>query len=149
MILRPPRATRTDTLFPYTTLFRSPRAARPAQTIQGDKGKRPVNLPNLLTLLRIAAVPVLCVAFWLPQQAAALATFSIFALASITDWLDGYLARRLNQSSEFGRCLDPIADKVLVAAALILLRSEEHTSELQSLMRISYAVFCLKKKKQT
>src|SRR3546814_699919 len=100
-----------------------PRAARPAQTIQGDKGKRPVNLPNLLTLLRIAAVPVLCVAFWLPQQAAALATFSIFALASITDWLDGYLARRLNQSSEFGRCLDPIADKVLVAAALILLAS--------------------------
>lgn len=82
-----------------------------------------MNLPNLLTLLRIAAVPVLCLAFWLPQPLAAQVSFVIFALAGITDWLDGYLARRLNQASDFGRCLDPIADKILVAAALVLLAS--------------------------
>src|SRR3546814_17701387 len=76
-----------------------PRAARPAQTIQGDKGKRPVHLPNLLTLLRIAAVTILCVAFWLPQKAAAMGTFTILARASITAWVEGYPARQLNKTS--------------------------------------------------
>ncbi len=81
-----------------------------------------INLPNLLTLARIAAVPVfVAVAFLVPGDAGRLLLLAIFVLASVTDWLDGYLARALNQQSAFGTMLDPIADKLLVAAALLLL----------------------------
>ena len=77
--------------------------------------------PNLLTLGRIVAVPVLVALFYLPGSASAYATFIVFVAASVTDFFDGYLARRLNQFSTLGRILDPIADKLLVAAALVML----------------------------
>lgn len=77
--------------------------------------------PNALTLARIAAVPALVGVFYLDQPVAGLASFAVFVAASLTDFLDGYLARRLDQPSELGRVLDPIADKLLVAAALVML----------------------------
>lgn len=85
-----------------------------------------INIPNLLTWLRILLIPVFVTAFYLsdatlsPHLKNMIAT-GVFILASLTDWLDGYLARRLNQSSAFGAFLDPVADKLMVAAALILL----------------------------
>lgn len=78
-------------------------------------------LPNLLTLLRIVLIPVLVVVFYLPFKFAYALAASIFALASFTDWLDGYLARRLQMMSPFGAFLDPVADKLLVSTSLLLL----------------------------
>jgi len=80
-----------------------------------------LNLPNILTLARIALVPIFVVVFYLPFSWSHGATAVLFALAAITDWLDGYLARRLAQMSAFGAFLDPVADKLMVAIALILL----------------------------
>jgi CDP-diacylglycerol--glycerol-3-phosphate 3-phosphatidyltransferase/cardiolipin synthase len=84
------------------------------------------NLPNLLTWLRILAIPLLIGVFYLPESWLAphernLISSILFAAAALTDWLDGYLARRLNQTSAFGAFLDPVADKLMVAAALIVL----------------------------
>lgn len=89
------------------------------------------NVPNTLTLLRIALIPVFVGIFYLPKWAfdsmgfpshwANTMAASIFAIAAFTDWLDGYWARRFNQSSNFGAFLDPVADKLMVAAALIVL----------------------------
>jgi CDP-diacylglycerol--glycerol-3-phosphate 3-phosphatidyltransferase/cardiolipin synthase len=86
----------------------------------------PFNLPNLLTWLRILMIPVFLVVFyfpdtWLTGPQKNLTATALFGLASLTDWLDGYLARTLNQTSAFGAFLDPVADKLMVAAALILL----------------------------
>lgn len=78
------------------------------------------NLPNILSLLRIALIPVLIVVFLLPNEDAPVLATIIFAIASITDWLDGYLARRWQQTSAFGAFLDPVADKLIVAVALVL-----------------------------
>ncbi len=80
-----------------------------------------LTLPNLLTFARIAAVPALIGFFYLDQPLAAFVCFGIFVAASVTDFFDGYIARRRDQLSELGRVLDPIADKLLVAAALIML----------------------------
>ena len=86
----------------------------------------PLNLPNLLTWLRILMIPAVIGIFYMPEhwmsapEKNLLATV-LFVLAAITDWLDGYLARKLNQTSAFGAFLDPVADKLMVAAALILL----------------------------
>lgn len=77
--------------------------------------------PNLLTLFRIALIPVLVVVFFLPFHWSPPVSAAIFALAATTDWFDGYLARRLKQSSPFGAFLDPVADKLMVAVALVLL----------------------------
>ena len=79
--------------------------------------------PNLLTLLRIALIPVFMLVFLLPYAWAPPVSCAIFALAGITDWLDGYLARRFNETSAFGRFLDPVADKLMVTTALVLLLS--------------------------
>jgi CDP-diacylglycerol--glycerol-3-phosphate 3-phosphatidyltransferase len=79
------------------------------------------NIPNALTGLRIVLIPVLVLLFYLPQQWSWLASAAVFTLAAVTDWLDGYLARRLNQSTPFGAFLDPVADKLMVAVALVLL----------------------------
>jgi CDP-diacylglycerol--glycerol-3-phosphate 3-phosphatidyltransferase len=80
-----------------------------------------LTFPMLLTLLRIALIPVLVVFFYLPDSWAGLATASVFILAAITDWLDGYLARRMGLMSKLGAFLDPVADKLMVATALVLL----------------------------
>ena len=86
----------------------------------------PFNLPNLLTWLRIVLIPVFVAVYYLPDTwlmpvAKNWTAMSIFAVAAITDWLDGWLARKLNQTSAFGAFLDPVADKLMVAAALIIL----------------------------
>jgi cardiolipin synthase len=86
----------------------------------------PLNVPNLLTWLRILMIPVVIGVFyapdvWLSSWHRNLIATAVFAAAAITDWLDGYLARRLNQMSAFGAFLDPVADKLMIAAALIVL----------------------------
>jgi len=85
-------------------------------------------LPNLLTVARIVAVPVLIAVFYLPAPAANWAALGVFVVASLTDWLDGWLARRWKQQSDFGKILDPIADKLLVAAALFMLAAFDRLS---------------------
>ncbi len=80
-----------------------------------------MNIPNSLTLLRILLIPVFVLVFYLPFGWANEAATAIFALAAVTDWLDGYLARQLQQTSAFGAFLDPVADKLMVAVALVLL----------------------------
>lgn len=87
------------------------------------------NIPNILTLLRIACIPVLVLVAYSGYEWRYMACAVIFSVASITDWFDGYLARKWNQTSAFGRFLDPVADKLMVAAALIVL-VEWHASGL-------------------
>jgi CDP-diacylglycerol--glycerol-3-phosphate 3-phosphatidyltransferase/cardiolipin synthase len=84
-------------------------------------------IPNILTLLRIVLIPVLVVVFYMPGPWSYQISAAIFGLASLTDLLDGYLARRLNQSSAFGAFLDPVADKLMVAVALVLLVQDNPT----------------------
>ncbi|RFA28967.1 CDP-diacylglycerol--glycerol-3-phosphate 3-phosphatidyltransferase [Alkalilimnicola ehrlichii] len=80
-----------------------------------------LNTPNILTLLRIVMIPVLGLVFLLPAPWMNVFAVVIFALAAVTDWLDGYLARKLGQTSAFGAFLDPVADKLIVAVALVAL----------------------------
>jgi CDP-diacylglycerol--glycerol-3-phosphate 3-phosphatidyltransferase/cardiolipin synthase len=79
------------------------------------------NIPNALTLLRIALIPVFVVIFYLPVPWARPVCALVFTLAALTDWLDGWLARRWGQTSPLGAFLDPVADKLMVAVALVLL----------------------------
>ena len=81
-------------------------------------------LPNALTILRILLVPVFVVAFVISGDVARLVAFAVFVIAGVSDWLDGFAARKLKAGSDFGRMLDPIADKVLVAVALMMLVAE-------------------------
>jgi phosphatidylglycerophosphate synthase len=83
------------------------------------------NLPNTLTWLRIFAIPLVVVLFYLPYQWADPAAGLLFAVAGITDSLDGYFARKMGQTSRLGAFLDPVADKLIVAVALVLLVSKE------------------------
>jgi len=104
------------------------------------------NVPTMLTWLRILLIPVFVGVFYLPidpQKLGAIPAHwvnitatSIFAIAAITDWLDGYLARRLNQTSAFGAFLDPVADKLMVAAALIVLVEFERVGAMIALIII-------------
>ena len=103
-------------------------------------------IPNILTVLRIALIPVFVGIFYLPHNLYALgihpthtlnvAAASVFALASLTDWLDGYWARKFNQTSSFGAFLDPVADKLMVAAALIVLVEFDRVGAIVSLIII-------------
>ncbi|OJY88732.1 MAG: CDP-diacylglycerol--glycerol-3-phosphate 3-phosphatidyltransferase [Lysobacterales bacterium 63-13] len=101
-----------------------------------------LTLPTLLTLFRIVLLPVIVVVFYLPEYFPAtrswsnLAAAGIFILAGITDWLDGWIARRYNLSSAFGAFLDPVADKLMVAVALFLIVQQNPTA----LMAVSSAV---------
>lgn len=88
------------------------------------------NIPNILTLLRIVLIPVFVLLFYLPFGWARTVCALVFALAAVTDWLDGYLARRWSQTSPFGAFLDPVADKLMVAVALLLLVQSEPTPAL-------------------
>src|SRR6201986_899316 len=106
-------------------------------------------LPNALTIMRIVLVPVFAVAFVMPGDISRLVAFLVFVIAGVSDWLDGFAARKLNAGSEFGRMLDPIADKVLVAVALMMLVAEGDirqfnlTTGLHSLLRLVPALIIL------
>jgi CDP-diacylglycerol--glycerol-3-phosphate 3-phosphatidyltransferase len=86
-----------------------------------DRPRARFNLPNALTWIRIVAIPLVVIVFYLPVSWARPAAGLLFAFAGITDYLDGYLARRLGQTSSFGAFLDPVADKLMVSTALVLL----------------------------
>ncbi|QPK63821.1 CDP-diacylglycerol--glycerol-3-phosphate 3-phosphatidyltransferase [Methylomonas sp. LL1] len=83
------------------------------------------NLPTNLTLLRIALIPLLAIVFYLPWEYSRIASTAIFMFAGLTDWLDGYLARKLNLETAFGAFLDPVADKLMVAFVLVLVVQAE------------------------
>lgn len=80
-----------------------------------------MNLPNVITVTRILLIPVFIGLYMVQQDWSIFAASVLFALAALTDWLDGYLARRLNQTTPFGAFLDPVADKLIVVSALIVL----------------------------
>ena len=80
-----------------------------------------MNLPNILTLFRILLIPLCVLVFYLPYTWSYTASAMIFALAGLTDWLDGYIARKMNMSTAFGAFLDPVADKLMVVVVLTLL----------------------------
>ncbi|AVY94478.1 MULTISPECIES: CDP-diacylglycerol--glycerol-3-phosphate 3-phosphatidyltransferase [Microvirgula] len=101
----------------------------------------PFNFPILLTWMRVALIPVFVAVFYLPVswiqvETANLVGALIFAFAAVTDWLDGFLARRWGQTSAFGAFLDPVADKLIVAAALILLVRLERTDSILAMIII-------------
>ena len=100
-----------------------------------------LNIPNILTWLRIAAIPLFIAVLyvdesWLTSRQANLVATVIFVAAAVTDWFDGYLARKLNHSSAFGAFLDPVADKLMVAAALIVLVELGRTDAIVALIII-------------
>ena len=80
-----------------------------------------MNIPNALTLIRMLLIPVFLGVYYIEEPWANEAATALFVAAGLTDWLDGYLARKLDQASAFGAFLDPVADKLMVAAALVLL----------------------------
>jgi CDP-diacylglycerol--glycerol-3-phosphate 3-phosphatidyltransferase len=86
-----------------------------------------LTVPTILTLMRILLIPVLVVVFYLPAKWTNFAAAFVFVLASVTDWLDGWIARRYDQSSAFGAFLDPVADKLMVAVALLLIVQKHPT----------------------
>lgn len=86
-----------------------------------NQSNKILNLPNILTMMRIAAIPLLAALLMSPSRSAGFWAASLFAIASITDWLDGYLARRMGIVTIFGKFLDPIADKLIVMAVLIMI----------------------------
>ena len=80
-----------------------------------------MNIPNLITVLRVLLIPIFILLFYVPYHWSYAAASIVFAFAAATDWLDGYLARKLEQSTPFGAFLDPVADKLMVAVALVML----------------------------
>jgi len=86
-----------------------------------------LNIPNSLTWLRIALIPVFVVVFYLPFGWSNNVATALFVLAAVTDWLDGYLARRLGQTSSLGAFLDPVADKLMIAVVLVLVVQRDPT----------------------
>lgn len=88
-----------------------------ASTIREDI----VNIPNMLTMFRIVLIPVVCLLIYDGSPKSCLLAFSFFAIASATDWLDGYIARKRNLVSMTGKFLDPLADKLLVMAVLVFM----------------------------
>src|SRR5215469_16889333 len=103
-------------------------AIDPPASLKSDNAPRQSmfwTLPNILTWIRIAAIPLVVVAFYSHYPWADPAAGLLFAAAGVTDTLDGYLARRLGQTSRLGAFLDPVADKLIVATALVLLVSKD------------------------
>lgn len=86
-----------------------------------------LNIPTFLTLFRLILIPFFLIAFYLPVDSSPFITTLIFFIASVTDWFDGYLARRWKQTTRFGAFLDPVADKVIVGAALVLIVEYYHS----------------------
>lgn len=91
------------------------------QQLQHQQSSKLLTLPTILTLGRVAAVPLLVITFYMNSRWGTTATTSIFIVAAITDWLDGYIARKMRLGTAFGAFLDPVADKLMVAATLVLL----------------------------
>ena len=100
-------------------------------------GQDSINLPNFLTLVRICLIPVFVVFFLAPTPDRSLIAAVIFTVAAVTDLLDGYIARRTGQVTKLGKLLDPIADKLLVLSALILLVNIDRVSALVALLIIA------------
>lgn len=86
-----------------------------------------MTIPNLLTLLRVILIPILIIVFYLPVAWNHFGAAFIFTIAAITDWFDGYLARSLQQTSQLGKFLDPVADKLIVVVVIVLLAESFHT----------------------
>ncbi len=95
-----------------------------------------LTVPNALTLFRIVMVPIMVIAFYMPSRFANLIAAVLFTIGALTDWLDGYIARRWQQYSAFGAFLDPVADKITVCFALFLIVQADH----EPLMAITAAV---------
>lgn len=100
-------------------------------------GQESLNVPNFITLVRILLIPVFVILFFTPTPDRALSAAVIFVLAAVTDLLDGYIARRTGQVTKLGKLLDPIADKLLVLSALILLVNIDRISALVALLIIA------------
>jgi CDP-diacylglycerol--glycerol-3-phosphate 3-phosphatidyltransferase len=83
-----------------------------------------LNIPNFLTIFRIFLIPVLVVLYYWDLQRQEVLITSVFVIAAITDWLDGFLARKMGATSKLGAFLDPVADKLIVSSALVLLVSD-------------------------
>ena len=101
----------------------------------------PLNVPNLITLSRIILIPLIIAIFYVPDEWLSfsgknMTATAIFIFAAVTDWLDGYLARKLNQMSAFGAFLDPVADKLIVVGALIVLLKEGRVDTVVALIII-------------
>lgn len=88
----------------------------------------PLTIPNVLTLLRLAVIPIVLGLFYVEWPQGREAAAILFAVAAVTDWFDGWLARQLGQTSKFGAFLDPVADKLLVAVSLVMLLHDAHRS---------------------
>lgn len=99
-----------------------------------DIGADSINVPNVLTLVRILLIPVFIILFVNPTPGQSLGAAIVFTVAAVTDMLDGYIARRTGQVTKLGKLLDPIADKLLVLSALILLMNVERVSALVVLL---------------
>lgn len=99
-----------------------------------------VNLPNLLTITRMLLIPIFAVLFSSPTPVRTVAAATVFIIAAITDWLDGFLARRCSQVTKLGRLLDPIADKLLVLSGLILLVQFHQVAALLAILIIAREV---------
>src|SRR6476660_1194068 len=95
-----------------------------------------LTLPNLLTLSRILAVPILVFLLWKPAQWDYAVTFVLYCIVGITDYFDGYLARAQGLTSRLGKFLDPIADKIMVAAVLIMLISSRKANPVPEIARL-------------
>ncbi len=114
-------------LLAYVNMAGSRRLSWPPLGSRIHSDAMPLNIPNTLTLLRIILIPVMVVVFYLPFNNHLLVAALIFGLAAITDWFDGYLARKLGQMTAFGAFLDPVADKLMVVTALVLLVERHDT----------------------
>ncbi len=103
-------------------------------------GQESLNLPNLITLIRILLIPVFVILFITPTPDRSLSAALIFVVAAVTDLLDGYIARKTGQVTKLGKLLDPIADKLLVLSALILLVNLDRVSALIAILVIAREV---------
>jgi CDP-diacylglycerol--glycerol-3-phosphate 3-phosphatidyltransferase len=103
-------------------------------------GQESLNLPNLITLIRILLIPIFVILFVTPTPDRSLSAAVIFVIAALSDLLDGYVARRTGQVTKLGKLLDPIADKLLVLSALILLVNVDRVSALVAILVIAREV---------
>ena len=100
------------------------------------------NLPNILTISRIVVIPLIFLSIYFTSYAWAMISAILFVVASITDYFDGYLARARNQTSAFGRLLDPIADKLLVATALVVILAKPDMYSLEISVIPVFVILC-------